>query len=76
MLQKINSVFFWIIEFKKQKSNETFEAYLIGRKISNDLKKRVKYRGSQFKLKTFIDLIDDTEKRYKEFITTLEKQND
>lgn len=55
---------------------KTFEAYLVGRKISDDLKKRVKYRGSQFKLKTYIDLIDDTEKRYKEFITTLEKQND
>lgn len=53
---------------------KTFEAYLVGRKISDDLKKRVKYRGSQFKLKTFIDLIDDTEKRYSEYIKTLEKE--
>lgn len=54
---------------------KTFEAYLIGRKISDDLKKRAKYRGNQFKLKTFIDLIDDTEKRYIDFVKTL-KQSD
>lgn len=51
---------------------KTFEAYLIGRKISDDLKKRAKYRGSQFRLLTFTDLIDDTEKRYKEFIKAME----
>jgi len=55
---------------------KTFEAYLIGRKVSEDLKKRVKYRGNQFKLKTFVDLIEDTEKRYKEFIKTLEPNSE
>lgn len=55
---------------------KTFEAYLVGRKISDELKKRIKYRGGHFKLLTFADLIDDTEKRYKEFMSALspEKQ--
>ena len=54
-------------------SHKTFEAYLIGQKISDDLKKRMKYRGSQFKLLTFSDLIDDTEKRYRDFIEAMEE---
>lgn len=48
-----------------------FEAYLLGKKISPELSKRKKYRGSQFKIKTYTDLISDTETRYKEFIQTL-----
>lgn len=54
-------------------SHKSFEAYLIGQKISDDLKKRMKYRGSQFKIMTFSDLIDDTEKRYREFIEAMEE---
>ncbi len=48
-----------------------FEAYLVGRKISDDLIKTMKYRGNQFKILTFTDMIADTEKRYKEFIEAL-----
>lgn len=54
-------------------SHKSFEAYLIGQKISDDLKKRMKYRGSQFKLLTFSDLINDTEKRYKDYIKAMEE---
>jgi len=48
------------------------EAYLIGKKIDKDLQKKKKYRSSQFKIKTFSDLIDDTERRYREFIKIME----
>lgn len=50
-----------------------YEVYLVGRKISDDLKRRIKHRSSGFKIKTFSDLIDDTEKRYKEFIDITKK---
>lgn len=46
----------------------SFEAYLVGRKVSDELKRRIKYRGTQFKIKTFSQLIDDTEKRYSEYL--------
>jgi hypothetical protein len=51
----------------------TFEGYLVGRKISDDLKKRLKFRGSQFKVKTYSDLIDDVKKRYTDFYKKFEK---
>lgn len=48
-----------------------FEGYLVGRKISNDLEKRMKFRGSQFKIKTYSDLIDDVKKRYTDYYKNL-----
>lgn len=50
---------------------KTFECYLIGKTISRELEQKKKYRGSQFRVRTFSDLIDDTEKRYKDFLKTL-----
>ncbi|MEK7564274.1 MAG: hypothetical protein AAB510_01755 [Patescibacteria group bacterium] len=49
------------------------EVYLIGRKIDDDLSRKIKHRASHFKIKTFSDLIDDTEKRYKEFMDIIKK---
>lgn len=49
------------------------EVYLVGRKIDDDLNRKIKYRASSFKIKTFSDIIDDTEKRYKEFIDIIKK---
>lgn len=49
------------------------EVYLIGRKIDDDLSRKIKHRASHFKIKTFSDLIDDTEKRYKEFVDIMKK---
>jgi len=48
-----------------------FEAYLVGKKISDDLRKRLKYRGPQFKVRTYSDLIDDVKNRYTEFYKSL-----
>lgn len=49
-------------------SVKSFEAYLVGNRISDELKKIVKYRGSQFRIKTFTDLIGDSENRYSEYL--------
>ncbi len=59
----------------EQNSGEkySFEGYLVGRKISDDLKKRLKFRGNQFKVKTYSDLIDDVKKRYTDFYKNLKK---
>lgn len=49
--------------------HKTFEAYLFGKKIDDDLIRTMKYRRTDiFKIRTFADLIDDTKKRYKEFL--------
>lgn len=45
----------------------SFEAYLVGHKISDDLMKTKKYRASSFNIKTYTDFIADAEKRYAEF---------
>jgi len=50
------------------------EVYLIGRKIDDDLSRKIKHRASHFKIKTFSDLIDDTEKRYKEFMDIIKNK--
>lgn len=51
---------------------KNFEAYLIGKSIDDSLIKRMKYRRSDiFKIRTFPDLIDDTKKRYKDYIDKL-----
>ena len=45
-----------------------FEAYLIGKRIDDDLLKTMKYRKSIFKIKTYADMINDTKIRYKEYL--------
>lgn len=49
-------------DFKK------FEAYLIGKRINEDLIKTMKYRKSIFKIKTYADMINDTKIRYKDYL--------
>lgn len=70
-IQDVNQLenYLSIIELKH--TTKSFECYLIGKTISADLKSKMKYRGNQFRIRTFSDLIDDTEKRYKDFLKTL-----
>ena len=51
---------------------KTFECYLIGKTISQELQRKKKFRSTQFRVRTFSDIIDDTEKRYKEFLKTMQ----
>ncbi|MHA2407217.1 MAG: hypothetical protein ACXACA_02445 [Candidatus Ranarchaeia archaeon] len=46
--------------------------YLVGSKIDDELKKRLKYR-SGFDILFFADIIDSTKKRYHEFLKTLDE---
>lgn len=60
-----------IIEDHSGDSTKTFEAYLVGKSISKDLSAKKKYRSTQFKIRTYTDLIDDVKHRYSEFYKTL-----
>lgn len=70
-LEQLETYMLIIEQSSSEKYN--FEGYLVGRKISDDLKKRLKFRGNQFKVKTYSDLIDDVKKRYIEFYKNLKK---
>jgi hypothetical protein len=60
-----------IIEEHSGKS-QNFEGYLIGKKVSDDLQKRMRLRGSNLiKVKTFSDLIDDVRSRYTQYLKQL-----
>ena len=52
---------------------QNYEAYLLGRRIDGELKKRLRYRKNTFKIRTFADLVDTTEKRYKEYLKLMKK---
>lgn len=51
-----------------------FEAMLVGQKISADLDRTRKLRSERFKVKTYTDLIGDTERRYKDYLDALATQ--
>lgn len=50
----------------------SFEAMLVGSKESDDLKRTKKMRHSSFRVRTYTQLIGDTERRYKQFLDALE----
>ena len=53
-------------------SFRSYEAYLVGNKKSEDLTRRLKHRSSSFKVRTYTDLVADTEHRYRDFLKTLD----
>jgi len=53
--------------------HSAFEAMLVGKKASDDLTRTLKVRGSAFKVRTYTQLVNDTERRYKRYLEALEK---
>lgn len=51
--------------------HSSFEAILVGSKASEDLKRTLKVRGQGFKVRTYTQLVSDTERRYKGFLDAL-----
>jgi ribosomal protein L40E len=70
-IDDLNQLENYLSIIEQKYSGRTFECYLIGNSISDELERKKKYRGSQFKVRTFTDLIDDTEKRYKDYLKAL-----
>jgi len=54
----------------------SFEAYLVGNSKGPDLMRRMKHRSNIYRVRTYSDLIDETEKRYQEYFQLLEKTNE
>lgn len=50
----------------------TFSAYLVGKSAGQDVLQRLKYRTERFKVLYYANLLDETKKRYSEFLNTLE----
>lgn len=51
--------------------HSSFEAILVGKKASEDLKRTLKVRGSGFKVRTYTQLVGDTERRYQKYLDAL-----
>lgn len=51
----------------------SYEAYLVGKRIDPELKRRLKFRRN-FKVLTFSDLLENTEKRYSEYLKLDDKK--
>jgi hypothetical protein len=49
-----------------------YEAILVGQKSSDDLKRTLKLRGSAQKVRTYTQLISDTERRYSRYLEALD----
>lgn len=66
----LNQLETYLSIIEEHDDTSSFEAYLVGRKIGDELKRRMKYRGTQFKVRTYSQLIDDAEKRYSEYLSS------
>lgn len=49
-----------------------YEAILVGQQASDDLKRTLKLRGRSQRVRTYTQLIDDTERRYADFLKALD----
>jgi hypothetical protein len=52
-----------------------FDAILVGQKKSDELDRTLKVLGNRIKVKTYTDLIGDTERRYKRYLDALAAQS-
>jgi hypothetical protein len=61
-----------VIAQKYDDSFSGFEAILVGRNAEDDLARVLRLRGGGFRVRTFAQLIDDTERRYEDYLKHLE----
>jgi ribosomal protein L40E len=68
----LNQVETYVTIAEKYYQFRSYEAYLVGSRLSDELERRLKHRSSSFKVLTYSELIDQTKQRYKEFLDSLE----
>jgi hypothetical protein len=51
--------------------HSSHEALLVGSKISADLRRTMKVRSSSFKVRTYTQLVSDTERRCQKYLDAL-----
>lgn len=57
--------------------HSSFEAILVGSKQSDDLRRTLKVRGgTRFQVRTYTDLISDSERRYQSYLKALQPESD
>ena len=54
--------------------HSSFEAMLVGKTASDDLKRTLKVRGSACKVRTYTQLVGDTERRYAKYLQALSEK--
>jgi ribosomal protein L40E len=56
--------------------HNSFEAILVGSKQSDDLRRTLKVRGgNRFQVRTYTDLINDSERRYKSYLKAMDSED-
>lgn len=71
-VEDLNQLETYVIVAEKYFTFSSYEAYLVGKRIDEDLAKTRKHRSSAFKILTYSDLIDNTKKRYHEFLRSID----
>jgi hypothetical protein len=71
-VEDLNQLEAYVLMAEKYFSFKSYEAYLIGSKTNDELRRTMRHRSSAFKTLTYSDLIDDTKKRYGEYLTSIQ----
>jgi len=70
-VEDLNQLEQYMIVGENYTSFRSYEAYLVGKRIDDELKRTMKHRSSSFNILPYAGLIDGTKKRYQEFLETL-----
>ena len=72
-LEDLDQLETYVTVAEQYKNYRSYEAYLVGRKIDDDLLRRRKHRSSSFKIWTYSDLLESTEARYRSYLRVFER---
>jgi len=72
-IDDLNQLETYVTLADKYKNFTSYSAYLVGSKISDDLKSRMKHRSKNFKVLFYSDIIADVRSRYTEYLKSLDE---
>jgi len=67
-VEDLNQLETYVDILDKNSDSSVGQAILIGRRVSDELQRKKKYRGQQFKVCNYAQVLDDTENRYKNYL--------
>jgi hypothetical protein len=68
----LNQLEQYLVLAEQYKNYSSCEGYLVGTKTDDELRRTKKHRSSHFNVLYYADIIDNTKKRYTEFLKTIE----
>ena len=71
----LNQIETYTVIAEDYKNFSSYEAYLIGTKEDEELRRRLKRRSSAFRVLHYADIIDKTKQRYHDFMKTIENES-